>query len=211
MLELRIRLARGIELLEIRAEPALLGDRRLLGSRRAPDDPWQILTSRRDVGQLSRPLVVVLAEQEYRERGLVKLIGEVHGAVGKDPVTMSRQLRVERLLRGLHIVRRTGWIQEYRRALVPHALQQANQLAHQTSEARLELGRAHHKRIRIVTKRDVGQSRKQRPVLVAVDWQDRAAKREQVVGEARSEPVRRFGRPSWKMRHSSSTQYRDRM
>ena len=100
---------------------------------------------------------------------------------------MRGQLRRQRLLRRLYVLGRTRRVQEHRRALIAHPLQEPDQLSHHTPEGRLEWWRAHRKRVGVVAERDIGQAGKERPVLVAIDRQDRTAKREQVVGKARPE------------------------
>ena len=48
-------------------------------------------------------VVVLRAEQEDGERRFAQLVGEVHGPVRQDAIAVSRQLRRERLVGGLHV------------------------------------------------------------------------------------------------------------
>ena len=90
-----------------------------------------------------------LAEQEHRQRRFAQLVGQLHrcdpAARGSCAPTARRPAPCARLaMSGAGI----GWIQEHRRAVIPHPLQQADQLADEPAEAGLELRAAGDERVR---------------------------------------------------------------
>ncbi len=179
----QIRLVRRVELFEIGRETDLIRLGALLHRRRTPDQPGLAVLTGGELGQLSRPLVVVGSEKKHRDGGLTQLVLEIQRPIRQQAVALGRELRGERRASPLKVATRLRRVEKYRRAVVPHALEQIHKLADKTTKARFERRAAGRERVRLVAERNVGEARKQCPMLVAVDGKNRAAEGEELVRE----------------------------